>query len=132
PLRRGRDAVIDRGRRLEHVLHGRPDARAVRHRRGNITPGGPADRKAPSRPRRGARPGDAAGMNPTPPRFGVLINPTAGHGRGRRLGWEALAELERRALHVVDLSHPTPEGAFTGAVQRQGEYDVLIVVGGDG
>src|SRR5699024_3134636 len=51
---------------------------------------------------------------------------------GRRLGREALAELERRALHVVDLSHPTPEGAFTGAVQRQGEHDVLIVVGGDG
>ncbi len=65
-------------------------------------------------------------------RFGVLINPTAGHGRGCRKGAEVVTEMRQRGLQVVDLSCPTPRAAFEKARRSRGEYDVLVVVGGDG
>ncbi len=65
-------------------------------------------------------------------RFGVLINPTAGHGRGRRGGEQVLEELRARGTKVVDLSHTDPVAAYEAAIARRGSYDALIVVGGDG
>lgn len=65
-------------------------------------------------------------------RFGVLINPTAGNGRGLRQGRRVLAEMERRGLRTVDLSRPHPATAFAHARDTRAQYDALIVVGGDG
>lgn len=71
-------------------------------------------------------------MSAAPTRFGVLINPTAGHGRGQMRGRQALAEMHARGLNVIDLSHPDPGAAFRSARDRRKEYDVLVTVGGDG
>lgn len=65
-------------------------------------------------------------------RFGVLINPTAGHGRGRRKGHEVVEQMQARGLTVVNLTRSTPREAFEHALARRDEYDVLIAVGGDG
>lgn len=68
----------------------------------------------------------------TGPRFGVLINPTAGQGRGSELGQRLLNELVRRGHNVIDLTKQTPREAVTEALHRREDYDVLLVVGGDG
>ncbi len=65
-------------------------------------------------------------------RFGVLINPTAGHGRGKARGAQVLAEFEARGLHALNLTRPDPRAAFEHAQACRSEYDVLVVVGGDG
>lgn len=65
-------------------------------------------------------------------RFGVLINPTAGHGRGKSRGEQVIAELTERGVHVLNLTRPDPRSAFEHARARRNEYDVLVVVGGDG
>jgi len=65
-------------------------------------------------------------------RFGVLINPTAGHGRGKARGEQVLAELDARGVSALNLTRSDPRAAFENAQARRGQYDVLLVVGGDG
>lgn len=65
-------------------------------------------------------------------RLGVIVNPTAGHGRGRRRGAEAIAELARRGFSILDLSGPSAAAAMANARGQRSEYDALLVVGGDG
>ncbi|HWS56986.1 MAG TPA: diacylglycerol kinase family protein, partial [Actinotalea sp.] len=66
-------------------------------------------------------------------RIGVVVNPTAGHGRGRERGDHLLAELARRGHEVVDVSAPEVAGAVRRARQAVVDgIDALVVVGGDG
>ncbi|MBD8077814.1 diacylglycerol/lipid kinase family protein [Cellulosimicrobium arenosum] len=68
---------------------------------------------------------------------GLVVNPTAGRGRGRYAGTETLVALRAAGHHVLDLSAPTlalaQESART-AVDGRGRprLDALVVVGGDG
>ena len=66
-------------------------------------------------------------------RIGVVINPTAGHGRGQARGQHLLEAFAGRGHTVVDLS----AGDVAGAVQHARQavvdgLDALVVVGGDG
>jgi diacylglycerol kinase (ATP) len=67
-------------------------------------------------------------------RLGLVVNPTAGHGRGDELGVSAAELLRARGHEVVDLSAGTIADATLRA--RQGAiihgFDALVVVGGDG
>ncbi|HIZ36654.1 MAG TPA: diacylglycerol kinase family lipid kinase [Candidatus Ruania gallistercoris] len=65
-------------------------------------------------------------------RLGVLINPTAGHGRAGAGGRDALALLGRSGHEVIDLSRHTAEAALARARDTLWELDALVVVGGDG
>lgn len=66
-------------------------------------------------------------------RLGVVVNPTAGHGRASRRGAELIGALGRRGHDVRDLTARTPEAALDGARQAVVDgLDALIVVGGDG
>lgn len=66
-------------------------------------------------------------------RLGVVINPTAGHGRGVRRGQDLLAALQARGHTTTDLT----AGSAAEAMQRARQavvdgLDALVVVGGDG
>jgi diacylglycerol kinase (ATP) len=67
-------------------------------------------------------------------RVGVLINPTAGSGRGSRAGDRVAARLQAEGHHVQDLSATTAGAALTNARRAvdAGALDALVVVGGDG
>jgi len=66
-------------------------------------------------------------------RIGVVVNPTAGHGRGRVCGQHLLPILSGRGHEVVDLSAQDIEGAVRSARQAVVDgLDALVVVGGDG
>lgn len=65
-------------------------------------------------------------------RLGVLINPTAGHGRADGGGRDTLALLGRSGHEVIDLSAPTPAEALARGRDSLWELDALVVVGGDG
>jgi len=65
--------------------------------------------------------------------IGLVVNPTAGHGRGRAAGRTAHAGLVAAGHEVSDLSGPTlaqaTDAARAAAVRG---LDALVVVGGDG
>ncbi len=65
-------------------------------------------------------------------RLGVIVNPVAGHGRGRVGGHTVLTELARSGFEVVDLSGITAGEALRHAREGREDYDALVVVGGDG
>jgi len=66
-------------------------------------------------------------------RLGVVVNPTAGHGRGERRGHQLIQALERRGHAVRDLTADSPEAALDLARQAVVDgLDALVVVGGDG
>lgn len=65
-------------------------------------------------------------------RLGVIVNPVAGHGRGRVGGHTVLTELARCGFEVVDLSGIDAPQALRHARTARAEYDALVVVGGDG
>ncbi|MEX0913866.1 MAG: diacylglycerol kinase family protein [Demequina sp.] len=65
-------------------------------------------------------------------RLGVITNPTAGSGRGRRWGAEALTALAARGHQIRDLSRGSWAGAFDAAEAHRRDIDALVVVGGDG
>lgn len=66
-------------------------------------------------------------------RLGVIINPTAGRGRGAMAGAEALAALRRRGHTVENLSAPTLADATARARHAAvAGLDAIVVVGGDG
>jgi len=66
-------------------------------------------------------------------RLGIVINPTAGRGRGRSRGHEVIDVLSRRGHSLVNLSGPNVDQATENARQGVVEgLDALIVVGGDG
>jgi len=65
--------------------------------------------------------------------LGVVINPTAGRGRGSRVGADVLSALRRRGHTVGDLSASTLAVATARARQAAvAGLDAIVVVGGDG
>jgi diacylglycerol kinase (ATP) len=65
-------------------------------------------------------------------RIGVVINPTAGSGRGAQWGREAVQRLTAQGHAVVDLTQRTWTASYEGAIAHRTELDALVVVGGDG
>lgn len=66
-------------------------------------------------------------------RLGLVVNPTAGRGRGADLGRLAHAALAAHGLDVTDLSAPTLAQATDQArAAALAGLDALVVVGGDG
>ncbi|MBD8058808.1 diacylglycerol kinase family lipid kinase [Cellulomonas sp. JH27-2] len=66
-------------------------------------------------------------------RIGLVVNPTAGKGRGARTGTDVHRRLEQRGHLVDDLSGPTLEQATDRArTAALAGLDALVVVGGDG
>lgn len=68
-----------------------------------------------------------------PARVGLVVNPTAGHGRGRKAGNRAAQLLREAGVVVVELSGESVADALARA--RAAAIDgltALVVVGGDG
>ncbi len=66
-------------------------------------------------------------------RVGLLVNPTAGKGRGARAGAQIAARLAETGQEVVRLSDRTAAAAGERAAREiAAGLDVLVVVGGDG
>ncbi|MCR6494646.1 diacylglycerol kinase family protein [Cellulomonas sp. P24] len=66
-------------------------------------------------------------------RLGVVVNPTAGRGRGTGLGSHATSLLRSRGHDVIDLSAGTIAEATRNARREiLAGVDALVVVGGDG
>ena len=66
-------------------------------------------------------------------RIGVVVNPTAGHGRGRSAGAAVLHALARDGSDVEDLTGGDAAQALLNAREAVGRgLDALVVVGGDG
>ncbi len=66
-------------------------------------------------------------------RLGVVVNPTAGRGRGTDLGSHTTRLLRSRGHDVIDLSAGTIAEATRNARQQiLAGVDALVVVGGDG
>ena len=66
--------------------------------------------------------------------LGLVINPSSGKGKGRALGQQVVAELQRAGVQYVDLSasdFATASASARRAVESQ-EISGLLVVGGDG
>ena len=66
--------------------------------------------------------------------LGLIINPTAGGGRGKALGAEFAAGLKSLGLDYLDLSAASAVEALTKgrAAITDGLIDGLVVLGGDG
>jgi diacylglycerol kinase (ATP) len=65
-------------------------------------------------------------------RVGLLVNPTAGRGDGRAAGTRVLQTLRSLGHDVTDLSGPDLPEVSRTARERTGEFEALVVVGGDG
>lgn len=66
-------------------------------------------------------------------RLGIVINPTAGHGRGRKAGATARSGLEAAGHTIIDLSGASVADALAQArTAALDGLDALVVVGGDG
>ncbi|GEL93529.1 diacylglycerol/lipid kinase family protein [Cellulomonas composti] len=66
-------------------------------------------------------------------RIGLVVNPTAGKGRGTQAGHEAHQRLRAAGFDVEDLSAPTLAQATDRArAATLAGLDALVVVGGDG
>jgi diacylglycerol kinase (ATP) len=66
-------------------------------------------------------------------RLGVVVNPTAGKGRGARVGQAVLDDLVARGHDVHDLSGRNGDLALEHAHRAVADgLDALVVVGGDG
>ncbi|GAA1901331.1 diacylglycerol kinase family protein [Lapillicoccus jejuensis] len=74
------------------------------------------------------------GADGRPRRVGLLVNPTAGKGRGASYGDRAHRRLRRDGHEVLDLSGTDLAAARAHAADAiaAGRVDVLCVVGGDG
>lgn len=65
--------------------------------------------------------------------LGVVVNPTAGHGRGERRGTQFLEAARKRGHTVRDLSADGADAALARVRQAVVDgLDALVVVGGDG
>lgn len=70
---------------------------------------------------------------PPRPTVGLVVNPTAGHGRGRRAGDRTAALLDAAGFQVLDLSAATVGDALARARRACSDgLAALVVVGGDG
>lgn len=66
-------------------------------------------------------------------RLGVVVNPTAGKGRGSGIGDTVISRLRARGHQVEDLSAGTLADAMARArAAAVGGVDAIVVVGGDG
>lgn len=64
--------------------------------------------------------------------IGVVINPSAGHGRARRRGQQVLTELRQHGIRALDLTGQDAEHALARARAALDRIQALVVVGGDG
>ena len=64
--------------------------------------------------------------------IGVVVNPSAGHGRARNRGIEVLQALRGNGVRVVDLTGQDAGHALARARAALDRIDALVVVGGDG
>jgi diacylglycerol kinase (ATP) len=69
---------------------------------------------------------------PAPSHVAVLVNPTAGRGRGSALGLRALKALRALGLRATALVGRDEVEAADLARKAIGKVDALVVVGGDG
>ena len=67
-------------------------------------------------------------------KFGVILNPTSGKGKGATLGPAFAAELEKLGISVINLSGDSYEQAVQHGRKAiaEGSIDALAVAGGDG
>ncbi|PMC75318.1 diacylglycerol kinase family protein [Brachybacterium sp. UMB0905] len=65
-------------------------------------------------------------------RVGLLTNPAAAHGAGRRTGRQVAQLLRLAGLSVVDLSGPSAHVARARAEDVRDTLTALVVIGGDG
>ncbi|WP_137122988.1 diacylglycerol kinase [Segeticoccus rhizosphaerae] len=66
-------------------------------------------------------------------RIGLLVNPTAGKGRGARAGAQIAARLAQTGHEIVQVTDETAQAAHDrGVAAVASGLDVLVVVGGDG
>lgn len=65
-------------------------------------------------------------------RVAVLVNPSAGGGRGAQVARRAVARLRERGLHVDELAGIDGRHAATLARDAVSSADMLVTVGGDG
>ena len=65
-------------------------------------------------------------------RVGLLVNPTAGRGVGRVAGAHVLSTLQYLGHAVTDLTGLDLTSSARAARERAGEFEALVVVGGDG
>lgn len=63
---------------------------------------------------------------------GVVVNPAAGNGRGRRAGAPVIAQLRAAGAEVLDASGATYAEALANARAILPQVAALVVVGGDG
>lgn len=71
--------------------------------------------------------------NHTPHTVGLVINPTAGLGKGAQVGVKVLQEFQKVGIEVVNLSGKTAQDALARARAACLEgLSALVVVGGDG
>jgi diacylglycerol kinase (ATP) len=64
---------------------------------------------------------------------GIVVNPTAGLGKGEGVGRRVMAEFRRRGFQVLDLSAENARDALARArAACLTPVDALVVVGGDG
>lgn len=67
------------------------------------------------------------------PRAKVILNPTAGGGRARRMSEEILVGLERRGVDVEIVATTAPrDGVRLGLEAARAGFDLVIAAGGDG
>jgi diacylglycerol kinase (ATP) len=67
------------------------------------------------------------------PRARLILNPTAGGGRGRRLADHILVGLERRGVTADLVATTAPrEGGRLGLEAARSGFDLVVAVGGDG
>lgn len=64
--------------------------------------------------------------------IGVVVNPSAGHGRARGCGTEVLRALRGHGVQVLDLTGQDADHALARARAALDRIDALVVVGGDG
>lgn len=64
--------------------------------------------------------------------IGVVVNPAAGNGRGRRAGRPVIDQLRAAGAEVLDLSGASYAQARAHARAAQPDLRALVVVGGDG
>lgn len=65
-------------------------------------------------------------------KWGLMINPTSGGGRGRRVGEETKSILQKRKIAFTDISGSSYESARSALREAKNQISGLIVVGGDG
>ncbi len=86
----------------------------------------------PAAPKPASEPAATRSPDRPPRRIGLIVNPTAGKGAGRKIGAEVLAGLRAAGHDVIDLSGHSAREAAHHARDALERIDLLAVCGGDG